>query len=211
MKESHEKEPSAASAVAQSYLERAAGEPLCHSSPHARGWEAFWAQVGCLPPLPTFTRSLLDPRPPRGLRVPRVSPVVRCAACGADAVEHAEPRRPGMGAAAYYSIHRDGFGVGPEVALCDACGWHETLTIETLWRRSATRWAAMNVERCVFCGDHDPETLTPRGQSCGAVAVEVIHWLDGRTSTACHKHGLSALDDYGRSLVQRVTPIGAAS
>jgi hypothetical protein len=35
------------------------------------------------------------------------------------------------------SIHRDGFGVGPEVDLCDACGLHETPTCEEIWDRIA--------------------------------------------------------------------------
>lgn len=52
-----------------------------------------------------------------------------CAACG----ERAEGE---------YSIHRDGFGVGPEVPLCNACGREETPTCDDLWRRIAKRLAA---------------------------------------------------------------------
>lgn len=44
-----------------------------------------------------------------------------CAACG----------KPAEGNA---SIHRDGFGEGPEVDLCDACGTRRLPTCETLWR-----------------------------------------------------------------------------
>lgn len=44
-----------------------------------------------------------------------------CAACGAAAQGNA-------------SIHRDGFGEGPEVDLCDDCGTHEFPTCEVLWR-----------------------------------------------------------------------------
>lgn len=46
-----------------------------------------------------------------------------CAACGrkVSKVKHA--------------IHRDGFGVGPQVPLCNACGAHETPTCEQIWSR----------------------------------------------------------------------------
>jgi hypothetical protein len=43
-----------------------------------------------------------------------------CAACG----------KPAQGNA---TIHRDGFGEGPEVDLCDDCGTHEFPGCETLW------------------------------------------------------------------------------
>lgn len=36
-----------------------------------------------------------------------------------------------------YSIHRDGFGEGPEVWLCDDCGKDETPTCEEIWARIA--------------------------------------------------------------------------
>jgi len=32
-----------------------------------------------------------------------------------------------------HAIHRDGFGVGPQVDLCDACGGDETPTCEQIW------------------------------------------------------------------------------
>lgn len=38
-----------------------------------------------------------------------------------------------------FAIHRDGFGEGPEVPLCEACGGHETPTCEELWERIAER------------------------------------------------------------------------
>jgi len=34
-----------------------------------------------------------------------------------------------------YSIHRDGFGVGPEVSICDACGSRPEPTAEEIWER----------------------------------------------------------------------------
>src|SRR5688572_24383288 len=34
-----------------------------------------------------------------------------------------------------YSIHRDGFGVGPEVPLCDDCGAHPRPTCGEIWDR----------------------------------------------------------------------------
>ena len=43
-----------------------------------------------------------------------------CAFCGKPAEDN-------------FSIHRDGFGVGPEVDLCDACGGSETPTCEEIW------------------------------------------------------------------------------
>ena len=36
-----------------------------------------------------------------------------------------------------YSIHRDGFGVGPEVDLCDAHGGGESPTCGEIWARIA--------------------------------------------------------------------------
>lgn len=37
-----------------------------------------------------------------------------------------------------FSIHRDGFGVGPEVELCDACGGYPHPTCEQIWEQIAT-------------------------------------------------------------------------
>ena len=35
-----------------------------------------------------------------------------------------------------YSVHRDAFGEGPEVDLCDECGGNETTpTLEEIWTR----------------------------------------------------------------------------
>ncbi len=36
-----------------------------------------------------------------------------------------------------HAIHRDGFLVGPEVDLCDACGGKMTPTCEEIWERIA--------------------------------------------------------------------------
>lgn len=38
---------------------------------------------------------------------------------------------------AKYSIHRDGFEVGPEVPLCNDCGSHPSPTLEEIWSRIA--------------------------------------------------------------------------
>lgn len=54
---------------------------------------------------------------------------MRCAACG----DHAQGNA---------SIHRDGFGEGPEVELCDACGMAELPTCEELWKQIAERRAS---------------------------------------------------------------------
>lgn len=60
------------------------------------------------------------------------APANQCAACGATC-------------SANSSIHRDGFGIGPEVALCDACGSSETPTCEELWQRIAARLVGQRV------------------------------------------------------------------
>lgn len=39
----------------------------------------------------------------------------------------------GLPAQGNYSIHRDDFGVGPEVPLCDACGSGRHPTCEQIW------------------------------------------------------------------------------
>lgn len=36
-----------------------------------------------------------------------------------------------------YSIHRDGFGVGPEVDLCDACAENDEIGCVDIWERIA--------------------------------------------------------------------------
>lgn len=36
-----------------------------------------------------------------------------------------------------YAVHRDGFGVGPEVPLCDRCGEGERPTMREIWDRIA--------------------------------------------------------------------------
>lgn len=50
-----------------------------------------------------------------------------CAACGKPAEGH-------------FAIHRDGFGEGPEVPLCDACGRENGPSCEALWEAIAARW-----------------------------------------------------------------------
>lgn len=49
-----------------------------------------------------------------------------------------------------YSIHRDGFGLGPEVPLCDEHGSKPTPTCEEIWARIAARERAHAKGR--FCG-----------------------------------------------------------
>ncbi len=41
-----------------------------------------------------------------------------------------------------HAIHRDGFGDGPEVDLCDACGSKETPTCEEIWENIRKKAAA---------------------------------------------------------------------
>lgn len=38
-----------------------------------------------------------------------------------------------------HTIHRDGFGIGPEVALCDAHGSGELPSCEQIWEQIAKR------------------------------------------------------------------------
>jgi hypothetical protein len=47
-----------------------------------------------------------------------------CAFCG----------RPAQGE---FSVHRDGFSIGPEVDLCNDCGGRETPTLAEMWRKIA--------------------------------------------------------------------------
>jgi hypothetical protein len=60
-----------------------------------------------------------------------------CAYCGQPAEDN-------------FSIHRDGFGVGPEVSLCDTCGSGPTPTAWEIWERIAQpaqgRFAHLNVK-----------------------------------------------------------------
>jgi hypothetical protein len=51
----------------------------------------------------------------------RKKAVAPCAACG----------EPSFGR---HSIHRDGFGLGPEVWLCDGCGASPLPTLYDLWK-----------------------------------------------------------------------------
>jgi hypothetical protein len=55
-----------------------------------------------------------------------MSVIVICGFCG----------RPAEG---NYSIHRDGFGVGPEVDLCNGCGGSPRPTTKEIWARIAGR------------------------------------------------------------------------
>jgi len=84
-------------------------------------------------PIPRWT--LPDPRAPKWSKRLTVADVVRCAACGEDVV-----------AATPFSIHRDGFRDGPEVALCRDCGVGAT-SCESLWHSIGVRWRAMVAAR----------------------------------------------------------------
>lgn len=45
----------------------------------------------------------------------------------------------GEPAQGHFSIHRDGFGDGPEVGLCDACGAGPEPDLAELWRMIKSR------------------------------------------------------------------------
>jgi len=62
-------------------------------------------------------------------------------------------------------------------------------------------------QRCTFCREHDMATDTPVGPMCGAIAVEELHWRDGRISNACKDHGVAALDRDARTLLLTVKRI----
>lgn len=53
----------------------------------------------------------------------------------------------GAEAEGQHAIHRDGFGVGPEVPLCNACGGPGNPTCEEIWKKIATS--------CRFCGEQE--------------------------------------------------------
>lgn len=63
---------------------------------------------------------------PAPKELPKVLRFELCAACG-------EPVQGN------YAVHRDGFGDGPEVDLCDRCGGFETPTLPQLWAMIANR------------------------------------------------------------------------
>jgi hypothetical protein len=59
-----------------------------------------------------------------GMALSHVEPVtIPCAYCG----------KPSEG---HYSVHRDAFGVGPEVELCAACGSGPSPTLREIWART---------------------------------------------------------------------------
>jgi hypothetical protein len=79
----------------------------------------------------------MTPRKPTPKRRPH-----ECAACGTK-----------IRGKAQYSIHRDGFCIGPEVSLCVACGEDVTPTCEQLWEMIRERRRASAGRKRVFCHD----------------------------------------------------------
>lgn len=65
----------------------------------------------------------------------------------------------------------------------------------------------MSVETCAYCNAYDMTTMAPIGPECGAVAVEILVWLDGRASPACSSHGVGSLEPDGLALLDRVVPL----
>jgi hypothetical protein len=61
-----------------------------------------------------------------------------------------------------------------------------------------------NWRRCSFKEHHNPVTLEPLGKECGRDAVELLVWHDGRVSPACKAHGVAALTEDARKLVNHV-------
>jgi hypothetical protein len=64
----------------------------------------------------------------------------RCAYCGALAEGN-------------YSIDRDGFGVGPTVELCDACGGSEVPTCGDIWARIGQGEDCVKCDEEILSGD----------------------------------------------------------
>lgn len=66
-------------------------------------------------------------------------------------------RKPAQG---NYSIHRDGFGDGPELPLCDACGCTELPTCNQIWcridARGITRLKTERPDRRSRAGEIEP-------------------------------------------------------
>lgn len=64
---------------------------------------------------------------------PRPIPILSevCAACGQRAQGN-------------FSLHRDGFAIGPEVALCDGCGSGVSPSLQEIWWNIAQRRKAGN-------------------------------------------------------------------
>ncbi len=54
---------------------------------------------------------------------------------------------------------------------------------------------------CDHTVGHDPETLEPRGQRCGATGAGILFWKDGRYSVACRAHGPESLVVPARALI----------
>lgn len=63
----------------------------------------------------------------------------------------------------------------------------------------------MSWSTCAFTPDYDRVTLEPKGEQCGAPAVEWLHWKDGRVSPACSDHGLAALTPETHELVDHIS------
>lgn len=71
---------------------------------------------------------------------------LRCAYCGGPAEGN-------------YSIHRDGFGIGPDVPLCDKHGSKPTPTEEQIWRRIREGRFAQGERICIGCGAETAHTF----------------------------------------------------
>lgn len=95
-----------------------------------------------------------------------MTPEKTCAYCGGPAEGN-------------YSIHRDGFGVGPEVDLCDAHGGGELPSCEQIWDRIAQARTAMI----------DPNKLHCRGDG---------RYCRGETFCACQCDQCRAAWEAGR-------------
>lgn len=39
----------------------------------------------------------------------------------------------------WFTVHRDGFGVGPEVDLCNVCAAEDGPTLEEIWAKIGTK------------------------------------------------------------------------
>ena len=69
-----------------------------------------------------------------------------------------------------YSIHRDGFGIGPEVPLCDVHGGQPEPTEQEIWRRIREQRFANGDPICIDCGVETSHTFGGLCIDCDAEA-----------------------------------------
>lgn len=121
---------------------------------------------------------------------------VTCAACD----------KPAKGE---FAIHRDGFGEGPEVLLCNDCGESVLPTCEELWERIAARLSEQAVKQV---GTHtgrlaasEPNlSHVPHPQEAAGIISEHPAVLAEEAFTNDEKRGIAKLEDTIRKAAKTV-------